>query len=62
MPLLHVCSVKFKLTCTIHTVLFSYLNNFSYSNDFENEKYTGGQITEGLLWYQINHTAEIFVC
>ena len=37
-PLLHVCSVKFKLSCTVHTVPFSYLNNFSYLNDFENEK------------------------
>ena len=49
MPLLHACSVKFKLSCTVHTVPFSYLNNFSYSNDFENEKVHRGQITEGLL-------------
>ena len=38
MPLLYAYSVKFNLSCTVHTVPYSYLSNFSYSNDFENEK------------------------
>ena len=56
-----VWAIVKQFQCTIATKLSmqrsytSYPNNFSYLNDFENEKAHRGQITEGLLYKVIRY-------